>query len=208
MTQKTFCTTREAAHLLGMSVSTVQLWVESGRLQAWKTPGGHRRVFRDSVDALLQRRPTVVGHAGLSTTPPPFRVLVVEDDLQLLRLYQANLASWPMHPEVALVDNAVAALLEVGRRRPDLLITDLQMPGMDGFNMLRVLFRQPEMAPGVCIVVVTGLDETEIKRRGGVPSSVELFPKPIPFDRLLARATAIAHRSLRKHNESEPAPEL
>lgn len=42
--KKSFCTTREAAGLLGVSVGTVQLWVESGLLQAWKTSGGHRRV--------------------------------------------------------------------------------------------------------------------------------------------------------------------
>ena len=51
--EKSFCTTRQAADLLGVSVGTVQLWVENGLLKAWKTAGGHRRVIRDSVDALL-----------------------------------------------------------------------------------------------------------------------------------------------------------
>lgn len=192
MIQKNFCTTREAADLLGMSVSTVQLWVESGILQAWKTAGGHRRALRDSVDALLQRTPPAVQSTVVAATPPRLRVLVVEDDVHLLRLYQANLAAWPMQPEVKLTDNAISALLEVSRRPPDFLITDLQIPGMDGFNMLRVLFHQPEMAPCVSIVAVTGLDPSEIKRRGGLPSGVEVFPKPIPFDRLLAKAIAIA----------------
>lgn len=53
--EKSFCTTREAAQLLGVSVGTVQLWVERGVLEAWKTTGGHRRVLRDSVDKLLRR---------------------------------------------------------------------------------------------------------------------------------------------------------
>jgi excisionase family DNA binding protein len=53
--EKTFCTTREAAALLGVSIGTVQLWVESDLLQAWKTAGGHRRVLRDSVDRLLHK---------------------------------------------------------------------------------------------------------------------------------------------------------
>lgn len=190
MIQKNFCTTGEAADLLGMSVSTVQLWVESGILQAWKTAGGHRRVLRDSVDALLPKKP----NAGQSPAVlRPFRVLVVEDDAYLLRLYQANLTSWPMHPEVKLIDNANSAVREVVRRRPDLLIADLQMPGMDGFRMLRALFRRPEMLSGVSIVAVTGLDESEIARRGGVPAGVQVMHKPIPFDRLLALASSMAH---------------
>lgn len=45
-------TTREAAHLLGVAVSTVQIWMESGALPAWKTPGGHRRVRLSAVRQL------------------------------------------------------------------------------------------------------------------------------------------------------------
>ncbi len=57
---KSFCTTREAATLLGVSVGTVQLWVESGLLRAWKTAGGHRRVMRDSVERLLRKVPDIL----------------------------------------------------------------------------------------------------------------------------------------------------
>ena len=55
-------TTREAAGLLGIAVSTAQLWIENGLLPAWKTPGGHRRVRLSSVNALLRER---------GGTPPP-----------------------------------------------------------------------------------------------------------------------------------------
>lgn len=49
-------TTREAARLLGIAVSTAQQWIENGVLPAWKTPGGHRRVRLSDVSALLRRR--------------------------------------------------------------------------------------------------------------------------------------------------------
>ncbi|WP_306394559.1 GAF domain-containing protein [Telluria beijingensis] len=56
-------TTREAAHLLGVAVSTAQAWMESDALPTWKTPGGHRRVRRSAVMRLLQQHA-----AALSTT--------------------------------------------------------------------------------------------------------------------------------------------
>ena len=190
--EQSFCTTRQAALLLGVSVGTVQLWVESGLLQAWKTAGGHRRVIRDSVERLLRKAAPDAAAPDSPPEIPRLSVLVVEDDVHILRLYQANLASWPMHPEVKFIDNAIAALMEIGRSRPDLLITDLNMPGMDGFRMLRVLRQTPEMT--LCkIVAVTGLDAAEIEQRGGVPAGVEVLPKPIPFHRLLDIATALAH---------------
>jgi excisionase family DNA binding protein len=192
--EKSFCTTREAAKMLGVSVGTVQLWVESGLLQAWKTAGGHRRVMRDSVDSLLHKKPEQSHAANPQPTDSRrLKVLVVEDDANLLRLYQANLSRWPMQPEVTLVDNAVTALLTMGRNRPDLLVADLHMPGMDGFSMLRVLREAPEFAQ-TTIVVVTGLDAAEIELLGGIPAAIDILPKPIPFNRLLAIATGIVNQ--------------
>lgn len=46
------CSTREAADMLGVSLRTIQLWVDGGVLDAWKTAGGHRRVSLDSVQRL------------------------------------------------------------------------------------------------------------------------------------------------------------
>jgi excisionase family DNA binding protein len=208
--QKSFCTTREAAQLLGVSVGTVQLWVENGLLQAWKTSGGHRRVLRASIDSLLHKgpvegpplaaAPTLAEAAAwpevLASASPPvaperrLRVLVVDDDQNLLRLYQQRLSSWPGKPVVSLADNGVTGLLMMGRSNPDLLITDLDMPGMDGFNMLRVLYQTPEMRH-TTIVVVTGLESAEIERRGGVPQGIEVLPKPIVFARLQAIGSAL-----------------
>ena len=49
-------TTREAAALLGVALSTAQLWMESGAIQSWKTPGGHRRCRVSDVRAIVERK--------------------------------------------------------------------------------------------------------------------------------------------------------
>jgi len=194
--EKSFCTTREAATQLGVSVGTVQLWVENGLLQAWKTAGGHRRVLRDSVESLLhKKRP-----AAPAMAPPPavttersLRIMVVEDDPSLLSLYKTQIARWPLATDLILIDNAINALLHLGRGGPDLLISDLHMPGMDGFGMLEVLRKAPEMAD-TTVVVVTGLDTDDVNAHGGVPPGVEVLAKPIPFGRLLGIAQSVAQR--------------
>ncbi len=197
--EKSFCTTREAATLLGVSVGTVQLWVESGLLLAWKTAGGHRRVRRDSVDSLLRQEPraltaTTPAAAPVPVSPRRLRVLVVEDEPNLLRLYQVKLSQWPMQPEVRTSADGFAALLRMSESWPDLLILDLQIPHINGFAMLQILRETPEMARAT-IVVVTGLDAAAIEERGGVPPGVEVLPKPISFDRLLDVATGIAQQN-------------
>lgn len=185
--ERSFCTTREAAALLGVSVGTVQMWVENGLLEAWKTAGGHRRVLRESVDRLVHKPlPPASRAPGSAGSDGPWRpsVMVVEDDLHLLRLYEARISRWPLSPQVICLNNAVLALLRIGRSSPDMLILDLNMPGMDGFTVLHNL-RHSGAVEGTAIAVVTGMDAALIEARGGLPSDVEVYPKPIPFDGLL-----------------------
>lgn len=190
--EKSFCTTRQAADLLGVSVGTVQLWVENGLLKAWKTAGGHRRVLRDSVDSLLHKTPDNNTQAAPARpSPSALQVLVVDDDVDLLRLYQTMIARWPMATQVSMADNAITGLLMIGRHPPDLLVTDLSMPGMDGCAMLRVLRQNADMRH-TRIVVVSGLDAAELTQRGGIPPDIEILPKPVPFARLQTIATDIA----------------
>ena len=76
------CSTRDAARRLGISVRTAQLWVEEGRLRAWKTPGGHRRILRESVERLVEeQRLAAFGPGGR------FRILVLREDEALARTH-------------------------------------------------------------------------------------------------------------------------
>lgn len=57
-------TTRATAELLGVAVSTAQLWIENGAIPSWKTPGGHRRVRLSAVRRLMEQRGLVAAPAG------------------------------------------------------------------------------------------------------------------------------------------------
>ena len=211
---KTFCTTREAAELLGVSLSTAQLWAESGLLEAWKTNGGHRRISRQSIERLLanpdarhapaagapSRRATDVAY-GSGTPSTAFNILVVEDDSAMRRLYEVKLRGWPMKPHIITARDGYEALIRMGHSKPDLLIADLHMPGIDGFRMLHTVSKAPELA-GLAIVVVSGLDAEEITARGGVPDGIPVLPKPVPFDQLRAIAERlVAERQTPEHRE-------
>lgn len=193
--KSTYCTTRQAAKLLGVALRTVQLWADSGILEAWRTEGGHRRVSVASVQRLLAH-----GAPDAAGAPEPLerlRVLVVEDDSILLKLYKLRIASWNLGIDVATANNGYEALMRIGRDSPDLMITDLHMPGMDGFQMIRNLTTS-SFREGMEIVVVTGLDAAEISRQGSLPASIRVLSKPVPFaelrriaEQLLARRAAL-----------------
>jgi excisionase family DNA binding protein len=177
MADTEYLSTRQAALRLGVSLGTVQNMVESGALEAWKTAGGHRRIPVASVEALLARRrnltPSAQEYAG------QIEIIIAEDDLTLQMLYQMTVDSWNLPIKLRVVTNGFDGLLQVGQRAPDILIADLMMPGMDGFEMIRHLRANPDLAR-MDIIVVSAIDRNEILERG-LPSDITVFGKPIPF---------------------------
>lgn len=182
--------TREAAERLGVALRTVQLWVESGVLPAWKTAGGHRRISRIAVERLIgERRAALSGDtqpAALQSagSEARLRMMVVEDEPELLRLFLMVIDGWDLPIDVTPASDGFEALLRMGQQCPDLLVTDLNMPGMDGFKMIESLRGVGPAYDDMEIVVVTALSDADIARRGGLPGQVRVFHKPVPFDEL------------------------
>jgi excisionase family DNA binding protein len=181
-----YYTTRQAAKLLNISLRTAQVWSEQGVLEAWKTQGGHRRISKKSVESVKAKREgrsTGGSVAAPSNDENRLRILVVEDDAFMLRLYRAQIGAWPFEVTLTTAKNAYEGLVALGSVHPHLLISDLRLPGLDGFEMLRAICSMDALAD-LTIAVVTGLDAQDIKERGGLPARVHQFAKPIPFDAL------------------------
>lgn len=194
-----YCTTREAAQIMGVSLRTAQQWLEKGFLEGWKTRGGHRRITRTSVLRALQDRASEAKPAYSLT------VLVVEDEPVLLRLYHIRVAGWPFPVTLYSAPNGYEALVLVGEVAPSLLICDLRLPGVNGFQVVRSLCAM-ERYQAMAIVVVSGLPGNEIEAHGGLPPRVEIMGKPIDFARLEAIARGLwVHRSDACATPSKPA---
>ena len=189
-----YISTREAAKLIGVSLRTAQLMVERGELQAWKTSGGHRRILLDSVKSYLS------GREHRPVAPDNLSVLIVEDDAITREMYQRGMARWELPLDVRVAENGYLALLEIGLHAPDLLISDLMMPRMDGFEMIRAI-RADHRLDDMDIIAVSGLDKAGIAERGGLPEDVTLLPKPVPFYELrgFIQAMLAARRRLNAH---------
>lgn len=177
-------TTREAANLLAASVRTIQLWVEGGRLQAWKTPGGHRRVLRTSVEQMLAGRQHVSSGAAHH-----YEILVVEDDPVQRAVLEETLGNLSADARLRVSADGYDALIRIGETRPDLLVTDLTMPGLDGIRLLKTLAREHSAKP-MRIIVTSVLSAEKVMALGGLPDGVTLLQKPIRAASLLSVAKA------------------
>jgi excisionase family DNA binding protein len=173
-----YISTREAADMLGISLRTAQLWVESGVLTAWKTTGGHRRILLNSVEKLLKER-DVLQQSGQYQVTHKKKLLIVEDDSDLVLLIQMSIASFNLDLDIFTARNGFEGLLAIGQTRPDILIADLNMPGMDGFKMLQSV-EGSDLAPET-IIICTALSPSDIENRGGLPARCNILEKPFSF---------------------------
>lgn len=107
-------------------------------------------------------------------------VLIAEYDSRLRRLYELTFRKWSLPLDLRLVDNGFDALIEIGRQTPQVLIVDLDVPGLDGFEMF-ARFESATLATIDKVVVVIRLDPWYIKAKGELPNRVRLFVKPVPF---------------------------
>ncbi|MDZ7893127.1 MAG: response regulator [Rhodoferax sp.] len=190
-------TTREVGEVLGVAVRTVQLWVESGVLPAWRTAGGHRRIARSAVERLTRERSDMlvpVVHGKAAAGDRPLRLLVVEDDADLRQLFSMVVEGWSFPVELSTASDGFQGLVRIGQWMPDMVVTDLNMPGMNGFEMVRSLRAGGVNFAGLQVIAVTALSPGDVADRGGLPEGTALFQKPVDFAaiELLARNRQLA----------------
>ena len=156
------CSTTEAALRLGMAVRSVQLMVDRGELQAWKTPGGHRRILRSSLEAWLSARsspaPAAPPTSGLGVRP--LTLLLIEDSVHFQNLISLVVKRELPEAELHVASDGIAGLAMAGRLDPDVLLIDILLPGIDGAALITSLRSHPQFARSR-LIVVTALDEAQ-----------------------------------------------
>ena len=184
--------------MLGMAVRSVQLMVDRGLLQAWRTPGGHRRIDSRSVQRWLAERnnqlnnppntqldghPTAAGaleaelaapRAAFSSSGPERRprLLLIEDSSHFQTLVSLVVDKHLPQAELHIADDGIAGLALAGKLEPDVLLVDIVLPGIDGATLITSLRSHPQFSHSQ-LVVVTGLDDQGLApyafALGGVP---------------------------------------
>ena len=121
----------QAAKYLGVAQSTIRKWSDNGRVPAFYTPGGHRRYKRGDLDRFLDRSgPSSAGGGGEGPV-----VLIVDDDARIREYVRVNLEMEGYTVREAGDGEEGLEVLE--ESTPDLVLLDVMMPGVDGWEMLR-----------------------------------------------------------------------
>ena len=127
-------------------------------------------------------------------------ILVVDDDVSTLRLVGLMLER--QRYEIQVATNGEECLEKVGLYKPDLIILDVMMPGMDGYEVARQLRKNPETSP-IPILFFTAKDSITDKVSGFQAGGDDYLTKPAHSVELLSRVEALLQRSTHKPSENE-----
>jgi excisionase family DNA binding protein len=168
----------QAASYLGVAQSTIRKWTDQGTLPAIKTPGGHRRYRRGDLEAFLERsRPGRPARGPL--------VLIVDDDPGLRGFVRAALEydGYTVR-EAASAEEGLEALDE---EPPDLILLDVMMPKVDGWEMLRRVQERHGMG-SIPVLMFSGKANDHDAAQAGTRGAQGFVGKPFDPQQLIASA--------------------
>ena len=158
-------TTGEIAGFCDVTINAVKKWIASGKLDAFRTPGGHYRVNRNNFLDFVGRYKLDIKERIF---PEKKRVLIIDDEREVVEFIKGALEAMGDGFLIETAGDGYEALIKVGDFKPELLVLDLRMPKIDGFEVCRRI-KGDEKTKEIKVLAVTAYgrdDMDEIMRCG------------------------------------------
>ncbi len=190
----------EVANFCDVVNQTAINWIRQGHLEAYTTPGGQYRVYADVLAKFMQnqgmRMPDEVREI-LAEQARIEQVLIVDDDQALNDLIKQFLDKrYPEFKVTQALDgyDAGRAILE---QRPDVVILDINLPGVDGYKLTRQIKADENLSRPI-VIAITGMEDAEVETRAREAGVDGFIKKPIDLEALPGLIEELAeNRSVR-----------
>lgn len=170
-----------ASKYCNVSSKTIINWVEAGHIKAYKTVGGHRRIQKSDLEKFMEQQGIPIpGEADESGRK---KILVVDDDLIIVESIVQCLEEDEYDYEVISASDGFEAGLQVNHFKPDLLILDIMMPDIKGYEVCKKIKSTKETEHIKIIVLSAYLDEEKFAQMKENGADLCLS-KPLPLSRL------------------------
>ncbi|MCK5687334.1 response regulator [bacterium] len=177
---KEIITVSDAAKLCKVTRATIWRWIKSGLLNAGVTAGGHYRILLEDLHKLIKSK-DMNCHSRASSTK--YRILVVDDESAVREVLGKALNRSGF--EVAYATDGFEAGLKTVKFQPDIIILDLFMPKMDGFEVCKQLKKNIDSVD-IKIIAISGDENTKNQQRIFSCGADRFFLKPLNLKKLIS----------------------
>ena len=175
----------EVANICGVANQTAINWISNGYLKAYSTPGGQYRVYADDLVKFMMERNMRVPEnlASLCNPISNSNILVVEDDMGLNTVLYQYLSKEFSGVQVYQAFDGFEAGALMTSKKPTVVVLDLNLPGVDGFELCKKINSSDEFG-NPAIIVITALQDSAIEDQIQEMHAVAFFRKPVVLDEL------------------------
>lgn len=153
----------EIAEYCDVHHRTVSRWIANGQLKGHKLPGrGNYRVQLEDFLSFLQKQKMPTPTELLVDTQQTAKKIMIIDDEPSFRT-AIKRALYGKDYEITLAEDGFQAGVKLMQQKPDLITLDLDMPGLNGFEVLTFIRQMPELAL-LKVIVISGLAEDELAK--------------------------------------------
>ncbi|MEW5733509.1 MAG: response regulator [Thermodesulfobacteriota bacterium] len=170
-----------ASQYCSVSPKTIINWIEQGHIKAYKTVGGHRRIKRADLTEFMRKQGIPIPEKD--PAPERMRILVVDDDPIIVETIVQALEEDEFNYEVISASDGFEAGLQVNHFKPHLLILDIMMPDIKGYEVCKRIKQNPDTKDTKIIVLSAYLDEEKFAQMKQNGADV-CFSKPLPLGQL------------------------
>jgi len=174
------------ARMLHVDPGSIANWIDQNLLKAHRTPGGHRRVATDDLVTFLRKHKMPIP-AELDSVPS--RVVIVDDEPAITRLIAWAIKAALPECEVVEAHDGFRAGAVVATLKPNVVILDLRMPGMDGYEVCRLIKTQ-ESTRQADVLAMTAYPSPENVQRIIDCGARVCLAKPLNMEALLTEVRA------------------
>ena len=167
--------TTKVATYCHVSHAAVCNWVKAGKLKAYRTPGGQYRIEPKVLVAFMKQHGMPMPE---ELSPKRVqRIIVVDDEPQIVELATRALGSEGVGYEVESAPDGYTAGRLVSSLRPELVLLDIRMPGVDGFAVCENIKSDPETKDTKVLIVTAFATEENVRRLKGLGAD-DFLEKP------------------------------
>lgn len=176
-----YLTPNEVAEMMMVSPVTIRQWASKGDLPALTTPGGHRRFVKQDIEDFARQR----GLALLPTSRDETRILIVDDDQQFSGYLKELLGMSIQAVRIELANDGFDAGQKIETFQPNIVLLDLMMPGLDGYETCNRIKTDPR-TKSIRVIAMTGYPSDENIGRIMAEEAEICLAKPIDTAKLFS----------------------
>jgi excisionase family DNA binding protein len=171
----------QASKYCSVSPKTIINWIEAGHIEAYKTVGGHRRIKKTNLEAFMRKQGMPIPEKEINSERK--RILIVDDDPIIVETLVQALEEEDYNYEIISASDGFEAGLQVNHFRPHLMILDIMMPDIKGYEVCKRIKSNEETKDTKIIVLSAYLDDEKFKKMKEYGADL-CFSKPLPLPRL------------------------